>query len=113
MANTNPVSTGTGSQVFTKTVNPGNTVTLDEIPTNSFTEIDYLVTIRNTSTQQIKGLKMLVLKTDGSPSTQVYGRSGPNVASVIDANISGLNTNVFVTNNSLSVLEIKYTRQII
>lgn len=107
------INNGGGTEVFTKTVGPGLTVNLDQFVTAEIRQVEYFINILDSTDSKRKGLKLFVLKTDLTASTQIYARAGDEIPVSIDASFSGLNTNVFLTNNSLNTLEIKYSRILI
>lgn len=102
-----------GLEIFTKTVGPGGTVNLDQFVTADFRQAEYFLNILNLTDLKSDGLKLFVLKADTNLRTEIYARTGREIPVVVDASFSGLNTNVFLTNNSLNTLELKYSRLVI
>lgn len=79
----------------------------------SFTSLDYVFNIFNTSEDLNRKLRMTAEKDGVTIDTVVYARSGllKNVA--IDANVNGLSGEIIITNNNNFSLEVSYARLIL
>lgn len=102
-----------GSNLLTLNIDPGNTGVLDQFVTENFRQADYLINIFDETDSKYKGVKLSVLKTDSEVKTSVYSVNGDILNVFLDADFSGLNTEVFLINNTLNTLEITYSRNII
>lgn len=99
--------------IESKLVNELETVLLNEFAVSSFEQGEYNLTVTDQVTNNRMGLKLFLLKVGNTIECTVYSKVGNILDCELDGLIVDSTVKVFIKNNSLNELRVKYSKTII
>lgn len=95
---------------YNKSLPASSTTIVDTFLMSSFKQCEYIVNFKDTASNKEKGLKLSVIKDDGSLKENVYAIIGSAISLAINTNINGTNYELKVTNNEASSVDMYFAR---
>lgn len=93
-----------------KTVPASSTTIVESFALSSFRSLEYIINVKDTTSDKEKQLKLSVVKDDGSLKDCVYAIMGSAISLEINANINGLSYELEMINNELFAVEVSFAR---
>lgn len=110
-SSTTIINTGTSIwEEYNKALPPSVTTIVDTFTLASFKQCEYIVNFKDSASNKEKGLKLSVIKDDGSLKESIYAIAGSAISLAISTNINGLNYELKVTNNEASSVDMYFAR---
>ena len=82
----------------------------NDFPVSTDGLVEYIVDFKDTTSAKEKGLKLRVIKDDGSVKDQVFSKLGSAISLAITSNIVGTNYELSVTNNESYTVDMVFVR---
>lgn len=100
-------------EIESKLVDELETVLLNEFAVTSFEQGEYNITVTDQVTNHRMGLKLFLLRNGNIIQSIVYSKVGNIIDCELDGIIVDSTVKVFIKNNSLNKLKVKYSKTII
>lgn len=94
----------------TDVIPAGQTKYVDTVAINSFSVLDYTISLKNVSQSVVRGLKMLAANSDEGVVNQVYSKTGDSVSFQLDTEIQLSDVKLRVTNLESFDLDLVFVR---
>jgi hypothetical protein len=95
---------------YRRTLPPSSTTIVDTFAMSSFQACEYIVNYEDTTSNKKRGLKLSVIKDDGSLKETVYSIRGSAISLTLFTNINGSDYELKVTNNEAFTVDMYFAR---
>ena len=96
-----------------KTLPAGSTIVADTMPLNSFSQLEFIVNLRDASGPRTKSLKLSAHVVDVSVRDQVYARYGDPINIEVNAVSTGTDFELQFVNNELVPVDLTLIKTIL